>query len=156
MGGAHPAGTSGLWGLSTLLITSVPAYFITQYQYKIFEKRLDVSDRKTKLMQEAIQAIGMIKMMAAERWWYRRIKTVRDEEFRRLVQARLLGFVSGMLYTAAPTIILVVAFTHYTLIAEKTLTATIAFVSDSRLCPMSFRLISRPPWPSLRSSAPPF
>lgn len=32
--------------------------------------------------------------------------------------------------SAAPTVIVIVAFAHYTLVAKKELTATIAFVSD--------------------------
>jgi ABC-type bacteriocin/lantibiotic exporter with double-glycine peptidase domain len=91
------SGTSGLWGLATLLISSIPAYMITQLQYKIFEKRLEVKDKKISLMQEAVQAISMIKMMATELFWFRRIKKVRDLEFKRLIQARLLGLLSGLL-----------------------------------------------------------
>jgi ABC-type bacteriocin/lantibiotic exporter with double-glycine peptidase domain len=94
---ADPPGPSGLWGLSSLVLTSVPAFYITKYQYKIFEKRLAVSDKKISLMQECIQAISMVKFMAAERFWFKRIKTVQDEEFMRLTQARLLGFLSGLL-----------------------------------------------------------
>jgi hypothetical protein len=48
-------------------------------------------------MQEAVQAISMIKMMASERYWYGRINEVRDREFKRLIQARLLGALSGLL-----------------------------------------------------------
>jgi hypothetical protein len=48
-------------------------------------------------MQEAVQAISMIKMMAAELFWFRRIKKVRDLEFKWLIQARLLGLLSGFL-----------------------------------------------------------
>lgn len=96
-GKSETAGTSGLWGLSTLLITSVPAYYMTQWEYKLFEKRLEIPDKKTGLMQEAIQSISLIKLMASERWWYARIKKVRDEEFKRLAQAKLLGILSGML-----------------------------------------------------------
>jgi ABC-type bacteriocin/lantibiotic exporter with double-glycine peptidase domain len=86
-----------LYGLATLIIAFVPAYYITQLEYKIYEKRLEVKDEKITLMQEAIQAISMIKMMAAERFWFRRIKTVRDREFKRMIQARTLGFISGLL-----------------------------------------------------------
>lgn len=75
----------------------VPAYYITQLEYKLYEKRLEVKDEKISLMQEAIQAISMIKMMAAERFWFRRIKTVRDREFKRMIQARTLGIISGLL-----------------------------------------------------------
>jgi hypothetical protein len=48
-------------------------------------------------MQEAVQAISMIKMMATERFWYKRINKVRDQEFKYLIQARLIGFASGLL-----------------------------------------------------------
>jgi ABC-type bacteriocin/lantibiotic exporter with double-glycine peptidase domain len=84
-------------GLATLILTLPPAYFITKLEYNIFEKRLAVKDEKISLMQEAVQAISMIKMMAAERFWFGRINEVRDREFKRLTQARLLGFVSGFL-----------------------------------------------------------
>ena len=63
----------------------------------MFEKRLELKDQKITLMQEAIQAISMIKMMAAERFWFKRIKNVRDKEFTRWIQARLLGNLSGLL-----------------------------------------------------------
>ncbi|KAK4686657.1 hypothetical protein P7C73_g3466, partial [Tremellales sp. Uapishka_1] len=122
-------GPSGLWALSSIAVTFPVAYFITRLQYKVFEKRLTVKDRKVSLMQEAIQAISMIKMMASERFWFKRIKKVRDEEYTKLIQARLLGFVAGLLYSATPAIVVCIAFAHYTLIAKKTLTATIAFTA---------------------------
>ena len=96
----HPlicAGPSGFYGLATLILTLPPAYLVTKLQYKLFEKRLAISDEKLSLMQEAIQAISMIKMMAAERFWFTRIREVREREFRKLVHARLLGAISGLL-----------------------------------------------------------
>lgn len=48
-------------------------------------------------MQEAIQAISMIKMMAAEKFWYRRISEVRDREFKMWFKASLLGSASSLL-----------------------------------------------------------
>jgi hypothetical protein len=90
-------GPSGFYGLATLILTLPPAYFITQLEYHIFEKRLKVNDEKINLMQEAVQAISMIKMMAAEQFWYKRIHKVQDQEFKRLVQARLIGAASGFL-----------------------------------------------------------
>ncbi len=91
------SGPSGFYGLATLAITFPPAYFITRLQYRIFEKRLAVKGEKISLMQEAVQAISMIKMLATERFWYKRVNEVRDREFKRLIQARLLGAVSGLL-----------------------------------------------------------
>ena len=86
-----------MWGLATLIFTCPPAYLLTQLQYRIFEKRLAISDQRISLLQEAIQAISMIKMMAAEKFWFGRIKTIRDREFRKYTQARLIGFLSSLL-----------------------------------------------------------
>lgn len=74
-----------------------PAYFFTRIQFKLYEKRLKISDKKSSLMQEAIQAIQMIKMMAAEKYWFDRIKDVREEEFRQAIKAQMVGFVSSIL-----------------------------------------------------------
>ena len=90
-------GPSGFYGLATLAVTFPPAYLLTRIQYKLFEKRLAINDEKISLMQEAVQAISMIKMMAAERFWYKRINDVRNKEFTKMAQARLLGFLSGLL-----------------------------------------------------------
>nr|KIR85754.1 ABC transporter ABCC.6 [Cryptococcus tetragattii IND107] len=122
-------GPSGLWGLSTLILTCPPAYLLTKWEYSVFEKRLAIRDERVSLMQEAVQAISMIKMMATERFWYRRINRVREREFKKLIQAQVLGYISGLLYSAAPTVIVIVAFAHYTLVAKNELTATIAFTS---------------------------
>jgi len=39
----------------------------------------------------------MIKMMAAERFWFDRINKVRNEKVKRLTQASLLGLASSLL-----------------------------------------------------------
>ncbi|OXG17327.1 ABC transporter ABCC.6 [Cryptococcus neoformans Tu401-1] len=122
-------GPSGLWGLSTLILTCPSAYLLTKWEYSVFEKRLAIRDERVSLMQEAVQAISMIKMMATERFWYRRINNVREREFKKLIQAQVLGYISGLLYSASPIVIVIVAFAHYTLVAKKELTATIAFTS---------------------------
>ncbi|ADV22353.1 ABC transporter ABCC.6, putative [Cryptococcus gattii WM276] len=122
-------GPSGLCGLSTLILTCPPAYLLTRWEYSVFEKRLAIRDERVSLMQEAVQAISMIKMMATERFWYRRINRVREREFKKLIQAQVLGYISVLLYSAAPTVIVIVAFAHYTLVAKNELTATIAFTS---------------------------
>ncbi|WWC65637.1 uncharacterized protein I303_108257 [Kwoniella dejecticola CBS 10117] len=122
-------GPSGMWGFATFIFTCPPAYFLTKWEYQVFEKRLAIRDERVSLMQEAIQAISMIKMMATERFWFKRISEVRKREFQKLTSATLIGFASSLLYSAAPTILIIVSFAHYTLIAKQQLTATIAFTS---------------------------
>jgi ABC-type bacteriocin/lantibiotic exporter with double-glycine peptidase domain len=75
----------------------MPAYFLTRLEYTLFEKELQVKDEKVSLLQETIQAISMIKMMATERYWYGRVSSVRDREYAILIRARLVGAISGFL-----------------------------------------------------------
>lgn len=90
-------GSSGLWGLSTLLLTLPPSYLMTKLEYKIFEKELAVKDEKMSLLQEVVQAVTLIKLMAKEEYWYNKINSVREKEIRRLIQARMVGAISGLL-----------------------------------------------------------
>lgn len=94
---ADEEGQSGLWGLCALIATNLPAYCITKAQYKVSEKRLAISDERMGLMQEVVQAISMIKMMAAESFWSRRISEVRDRELKQWLKARLLEVLTGVL-----------------------------------------------------------
>jgi len=91
------AGTSGVVGMASLLLTFPPAYVLTRLEYKVFERELQVKDEKISLLQETIQAISMIKMMATERYWYGRVSAVRDGENALLLRARLVGAISGFL-----------------------------------------------------------
>jgi len=83
--------------MASLLLTFPPAYVLTRLEYKVFERELQVKDEKISLLQETIQAISMIKMMATERYWYGRVSAVRDGENALLLRARLVGAISGFL-----------------------------------------------------------
>ena len=90
-------GWSGAVGLSTLVLTFAPAYTLTKLEYKRFSVEVSIKDERISLMQEVTQAISMIKEMALERYWFDRISKVRDREFDRLVQARLIRALSTLL-----------------------------------------------------------
>lgn len=62
----------------------------------MFAKQLKFSDQNIGLMQELIQAIQMAKITVTERFWYRRVKTVKDTETKRLVQAKAFSFISAL------------------------------------------------------------
>jgi len=90
-------GWSGAVGLSTLVLTFAPAYTLTKLEYKRFSAEVSIKDERISLMQEVTQAISMIKEMTLERYWFDRISKVRDREFDRLVQARLIRALSTLL-----------------------------------------------------------
>lgn len=80
-----------------LLVCSIPAYCLTKLEYRILQRITEAKDKRVTLMQEAIQAILMIKLMAAEHFWYKRIQVPRNEQFKQMTQARLVGALSGLL-----------------------------------------------------------
>jgi hypothetical protein len=70
---------------------------LTRRDFRIRTKLLATRDERMSLMQEAIQAISMIKMMAAEAFWHRRIMNVRETEFGTLFKLKCLSLLSGLL-----------------------------------------------------------
>ncbi|KAL7420090.1 hypothetical protein Q5752_005055 [Cryptotrichosporon argae] len=137
-------GWSGAAGLATVALIYPLAYLLSRWQYRLSDKQLALSDKKLGLMQEAIQAISMIKMMAAEWFWYRRISDVRNEQFRYDIYARALGTCAALLYGLAPIMVVLVAFAHYTLVAGHTLTPSVAFTSLAVFAEVQPALISLP------------
>ena len=80
-----------------MIFTAIPGVFLARLEYRIRTKLGVVRDERMSLMQEAIQAISIIKMMAAEAFWHRRIMTVRDREFAIEFRLKLLSLISGLL-----------------------------------------------------------
>jgi ABC-type bacteriocin/lantibiotic exporter with double-glycine peptidase domain len=77
-------------GLSTILITSPLAYLFTKMEYKVFEKATLIGDRQITMLQEMVQAISMIKLMASERFWFKRLKAIKEEEMSNALKIRLI------------------------------------------------------------------
>ena len=80
-----------------MLIIAIPSYFLSRIQFRVRSKLLAVRDERNTLMQEAIQAISMIKMMAVELFWHRRIMTIRKVEFDTEFNLQCLSLVTGLL-----------------------------------------------------------
>lgn len=90
-------GSSGLWGFPALIFTAIPTYFISEKQYSLNRQRRAKADEIVSSLQEAIQAISMIKMMAPEAFWYRRIRQTKKEEMKLFLKAALWSNLSNFL-----------------------------------------------------------
>ena len=75
----------------------LPGFFLTRLDYRIRTKIAATCDNRMSLMQEAIQAIAMIKMMATEVFWYRRISAIKEREFRQEIVQVWLTIINGVL-----------------------------------------------------------
>lgn len=90
-------GASGVVGLSSMLLVVIPAYFILKQSYRLTNGILKLGDDGVALLKEAIQAIAMIKMMAAERFWFQRISRLRDRSYSKFLRKNLLENLSSTL-----------------------------------------------------------
>lgn len=90
-------GPSGLWGVAFSFVTYPFAYLLVRKEYQLTEARKETADERVSLLQEALQTISMIKMMASERFWFNRLDEVQQKGFRLSLQYRLLSAASGML-----------------------------------------------------------
>lgn len=90
-------GTSGLWGLASLLVTTVPAYYLTKWQLRVYNQQIVMDDLRVKSMQEVVHGIGSIKTAANELFWHKRICDIRSKEYKLKFKATLIGLVSSTL-----------------------------------------------------------
>lgn len=94
---AHLSGPSGLWGIAFSFVTYPLAYLLARWEYQVYESVKINADKRISLLQEALQTVTMIKMMASERFWFGRLNDVRQEGFRISAKARLISALSGLL-----------------------------------------------------------
>lgn len=83
-------GFLALCGLCTVLISAPVAYLLAKGQYKCCEKAAGIHDTHNGLLQEMIQAISMIKLTASERFWYKRVQAVKDEQLKNVFWEKML------------------------------------------------------------------
>lgn len=91
------AGASGLWGIAFSFVTYPLAYLLARWEYSTYDLIKKNTDARVTLLQEALQTITMIKMMASERFWFGRLHAVRNEGFQLRLKAHLIGALSGLL-----------------------------------------------------------
>jgi ABC-type bacteriocin/lantibiotic exporter with double-glycine peptidase domain len=90
-------GASGLWGLASLLVTTVPAYYLTKWQLRVYNQQVETDDLRIRSMQEVIRGIESIKTAANELFWHARICDMRTREYKLKFKAMLIGLVSSTL-----------------------------------------------------------
>lgn len=90
-------GPSAIFGLLTILITSPLAYFFTKLEYKMLQKGVIIADKQNSLLQEMVQAISMIKLMSSERFWYNRLRSIKEEEMHNSLKVQLISGLSSLI-----------------------------------------------------------
>lgn len=79
------------------MITAPVAYFMSKLDFKLYEESTIIQDRHNVVMQEMVQAISMIRLMASEQFWFRRIKSVKDEQLNNMYKIQVVEKIASLI-----------------------------------------------------------
>ncbi|CAD6893903.1 unnamed protein product [Tilletia controversa] len=137
-------GISVVIGLATSLLTAPIVYLITSRIEKVQEKLMAARDSRSSAMNESFQAIRMIKFSSWERRVTERIMKARRAELKQQRSQYLLDACSEFLFFLSPMLVIVTAFTCYTVVFHQKLTPSTAFTSLSVLQELRWAITQLP------------
>lgn len=88
-------GVSAAWGIAVSFLAYPPAYLLSKWELRLFDKSRGASDARISAIQETVQTISMVKMSGYERYTFDRLNSLRQKEFRYQYWARIIGFISA-------------------------------------------------------------
>lgn len=100
--------------------------FIGRELGKLRKATVSATDERLKLTSEVLGGIKAVKIYGWEAAYAERIETFREEELLRARKGALVGVANTMMYTGAPILISLAAFSVFALSGKK-LTADVAF-----------------------------
>ncbi|XP_066924409.1 multidrug resistance-associated protein 1-like [Clytia hemisphaerica] len=122
-------GWSTIAGLIVIMISNPVNYAITKFVRKYNIQQMKLKDQRSKLMNEILSGIKIIKMYAWEGSFIQRVTEVRNEELNLICKAMILEGSWVFSIVCLPFIVSLVTFATYIFLAGGTLTAKKAFVS---------------------------
>ncbi|CAK5268423.1 unnamed protein product [Mycena citricolor] len=122
-------GTSAFWGLAVALfclpLNHIAGKVVSHAQDSLMKAR----DERVALMNEVLGGIRMLKFMAWERSFEKRIMKIRARELHyQWLNYAIQALLSG-LWALAPIVITLAAFYHFAIVRGEQLTPSIAFTS---------------------------
>ncbi|KAI6040937.1 P-loop containing nucleoside triphosphate hydrolase protein [Pisolithus marmoratus] len=108
------------------------------------ENLMKTRDERVALMNEILGAIRMLKFMAWERSFERKVLAVRDKELRYQKLSYMIEVLFNAIWDGSPIFVTIVAFWHFSVVRGQTLTPSIAFTSILVFNEMKFALNALP------------
>ncbi|KDN42598.1 hypothetical protein K437DRAFT_158415 [Tilletiaria anomala UBC 951] len=122
-------GWSAFAGLVALLVATPLQSICTRIGVRLSKRLSNIRDSRMTALNEYISNLKMIKLVAWEGNFVRRILEVRHKELNLLFQRQVINSCMSFLWTIAPSSVSVLAFASYTLIEGKPLTISVAFTA---------------------------
>lgn len=137
-------GWSVVAGFGLLLLLIPLNIFITNREKKYHSKQMKIKDQRSKLMNEILAGIKIIKMYAWEDSFLAKVNGFRSKELKQLRNSKLLLANTGFTISCAPFLVSIVTFAAYVYLDGNVLTAEKAFVSIALFNIMRFPLFILP------------
>ncbi|KAL5034983.1 Transporter of the ATP-binding cassette (ABC) [Batrachochytrium dendrobatidis] len=135
-------GPPALAGLFVLVISGPISGWTLALRYKILKQTRTLQDRRIQATNEALLGIRIIKYMAWEIQFLKKIIEARDKELTSRFKLLLNNLIMVVISWGSSILVTFVSFFFYTVVAGKTLDAATAFTSISLLTTVSFTLSS--------------
>ncbi|TFK22452.1 ATP-binding cassette transporter [Coprinopsis marcescibilis] len=137
-------GVSCLFGLAVICLFLPLNHFAGKIFVRAQEGLMKSRDQRVALMNEILGGIRMLKFMAWERSFEKRILTIRERELGFQKLHYRIETVWNALWNGSPIIVTLVTFWHYAIVRGQPLTPSIAFTSIIVFTEMKFALNALP------------
>ncbi|KAH9174901.1 ATP-binding cassette transporter [Lactarius sanguifluus] len=137
-------GSSAFVGLAVTCLFLPLNHFAGKVVVGAQENLMKARDERVALMNEVLGAIRMLKFMAWERNFEKRVLKIREKELKFQKLNYIIEVLWNAIWNASPMIVTLVAFFHFAVIKNQILTPSVAFTSVAVFSEMKFALNALP------------
>ncbi|KAI0748272.1 multidrug resistance-associated ABC transporter [Daedaleopsis nitida] len=105
---------------------------------------MQARDERVSLMNEILGGIRMLKFMAWERNFEKRVHDIRNRELKYQKRSYMIETLLNAIWNASPILVTLATFWHFAVYRQQTLTPSIAFTSLGVFNEMKFAMVSLP------------
>ncbi|GMM56145.1 bile acid-transporting ATPase [Maudiozyma humilis] len=124
-------GLSALVGAAVILAALPINFKLANLIGKLQKKNLEITDKRIQKLNEALQAIRIIKFFSWEDNFSKEINEIREDELRYLIYRSVTWVGSSFVFFLTPIMVTTTAFMYYIYVEGKTLTTPVAFTALS-------------------------
>ncbi|KAJ3017793.1 UNVERIFIED_CONTAM: hypothetical protein HDU68_011483 [Siphonaria sp. JEL0065] len=140
----HTLGVAIFAGVAVMLLMIPINGLLATWSRRLNKIQMTNKDKRTKLMDELLNGMKVIKLYAWEMPFLKRVNSVRELELATLVRMGYLSAGSSFTWVCTPLMVSFVSFALYSVISDEPLTSTKVFVSMSLFNLLQFPLAMFP------------
>ncbi|KAH6911449.1 ATP-binding cassette transporter, partial [Coprinopsis sp. MPI-PUGE-AT-0042] len=137
-------GISSFFGLAVMLLLMPISHLAANTFVNVEENLMKARDERMALMNEILGAIRMLKFMAWERSFEKKVMKIREKELKYQGRRYRMEVFWNFIFSGSPILVTLVAFWHYTIIRQQPLTPSVAFTSLIVLADLKYALAALP------------